>query len=306
VTVTGATGLVGRPLVAALQARGHEVTVLSRDPSAARDRLAACGTNEVCAFGWDPLREAAPVQALAGRDAVVNLAGENLARRWTAPAKRAIHDSRVSGTRNLVAGLRECQRPPRTLLSASAVGYYGAHGEEPLDEDCSPGGDFLASLCAAWEAEAEQARDLGIRVTRARTGMVLSAQGGALGRMVAPFRLGLGGQLAGGRQYISWIHIDDHIALLLAALEDDRFGGALNATAPGPVSNAEFTRTLARTLRRPALLRVPALALRAVYGEMASVLTTGARVLPARALVLGFQFSHPELASALAALLARR
>jgi uncharacterized protein (TIGR01777 family) len=305
VAVTGATGLVGRPLVAALLAAGHEVTVLSREPQRAHARLGVPdGAAGVQAVRWSPAHEPAPAAALAGRDAVVNLAGENIARRWSAAAKRAIHDSRVTGTRNLVAGLGRCEPRPRMLLSASAVGFYGPHGEEPLDEESPPGRDFLAELCMAWETEAERASDLGVRVVRARTGIVLSARGGALAQMLTPFRLGLGGRIAGGRQYMSWIHIDDHVALLLAAIEDERFVGAVNSTAPAPVTNAEFTRALARTLHRPSPFAVPAFALRAVYGEMAQLLTTGARVLPARALMLGFDFTRPELDEALAAALA--
>jgi uncharacterized protein len=306
VTVTGATGLIGRPLVAALLARGHEVTVLSREPQGARRRLGGSDdTPALHAVRWSPCEEAAPAAALAGRDAVINLAGESIARRWSAAARHAIRDSRVTGTRNLVAALSECEPRPRTLLSASAVGFYGRHGEEPLDEEAPPGHDFLAEVCVAWEAEAERATALGMRVVRARTGIVLSALGGALAQMLPPFRLGLGARIAGGRQFMSWIHIDDHIALLLAALEDERFAGAVNATAPAPVTNAEFTRSLARALGRPAPFVVPEVALRALYGQMSQLLTTGARVLPARALVLGFDFARPELDEALAAALGR-
>jgi uncharacterized protein (TIGR01777 family) len=306
VTVTGATGLVGRPLVAALLAEGHEVTALSREPQNARAALGATGDAAFLqTVRWSPEAEAAPAHALAGRDAVINLAGESIAKRWTAAAKRRIRDSRVEGTRNLVAGLSACEKRPRVLLSASAVGYYGAHGEEPLDEESPPGHDFVADVCAQWEAEAQRARALGLRVVCARTGVVLSALGGALAQMLTPFRLGLGGRVAGGRQYMSWIHVEDHVALLLAALEDERFAGAMNATAPEPVTNADFTRSLARTLRRPAPFAVPAFALRAAYGEMAQLLTTGARVLPARALMLGFEFSLPRLDVALAATLGR-
>jgi uncharacterized protein len=299
VTLTGATGLIGRPLVAALRERGAQLTVLSRDPERARARLSESGEAPVLALGWDPLSEAAPAEALQGRDAVINLAGERVAQRWSARAKRAIRESRVAGTRNLVAGLGACDARPRTLVSASATGYYGPHGEEPLDEEAPPGHDFLAEACSAWEAEAAGAGALGMRVVQVRTGVVLAARGGALASMLPPFRLGLGGPVAGGRQYISWIHLGDHIALLLAALEDDRFSGPINATAPEPVTNGEFSRTLGRTLHRPAVVPVPALALRLLYGEMAQVITTGARALPAKALVLGFKFRHPHLQQAL-------
>jgi uncharacterized protein (TIGR01777 family) len=303
--MTGATGLIGSALVSALGARGAAITVLSRDPDHARERLRASAAHApVEALRWDAAREPAPSRALAGADAVVNLAGEPVAQRWTASAKRAIRDSRVAGTRNLVAGIRACEPRPRTLVSASAVGYYGPHGEEPLDEDAPPGADFLAQVCVAWETEAAEAGALGARVACLRTGVVLARRGGALARMLTPFRLGLGGPVAGGRQYMSWIHIDDHVAVLLAALEDERFSGPINATAPEPVSNGEFTKALARVVRRPAVMPVPGLALRAMYGEMSQVITTGVRALPAKALVLGFDFRHPRLREALEAALA--
>jgi uncharacterized protein (TIGR01777 family) len=305
VTVTGATGFIGVPLVAALRARDIEVAVLSRDPERASTRLGESARAPVHALRWDPLREPAPAEGLRGSDAVVNLAGEAIAQRWSASAKRAIHDSRVAGTRNLVAGLRDCDPRPRTLVSASAVGYYGAHGEEPLDEEAPPGHDFLAGACAAWEMQAANAGALGMRVVQVRTGVVLSAGGGALAKLLLPFRLGLGGPVAGGRQYMSWIHLGDHVALLLAALEEERFSGPVNATAPEPVTNAEFSRALARTLHRPAVVPVPAFALRALYGEMAQVVTTGVRALPAKALMLGFEFRHAHVREALEAALAR-
>jgi uncharacterized protein (TIGR01777 family) len=302
VTITGATGLIGSALASALHSRGAELTVLSRDPE--RARLRAPGLASVQVLRWDPLREPAPAEALAGRDAVVNLAGESVAQRWSESAKRAIRDSRVTGTRNLVAGLHGCEARPRTLVSASGVNYYGPRGEEPLDEDAPAGRDFLAEACSAWEAQAASAAALGVRVVQLRTGVVLAPHGGALAKMITPFRLGLGGPVAGGRQYISWIHLEDHIALLLAALEDERWSGPLNATAPEPVTNGEFSRALARALHRPALVPVPGFALRLLYGEMAEVITTGQRVLPAKALVLGFRFGHPRVREALEAVLA--
>jgi uncharacterized protein (TIGR01777 family) len=304
VTVTGATGLIGRRLIAALQARGAEVTVLSRDPARARAEL-----GDVQAAAWEPLSEPAPADALAGRDAVVHLAGEPVAQRWSARRRRAIRDSRVMGTRNLLAGLGHAEEPelggrPGALISSSAIGYYGSRGEEPLDEDAPPGGDFLARVCVEWEAEAARARALGIRVVQVRTGVVLDRHGGALAKMLAPFRLGLGGPIAGGRQYISWIHIEDLVELMLAALADERWTGPINATAPEPVSNRDFSRALGAALHRPALLPVPGLALHMLYGEMAGIVTTGARVVPAKPLVLGYQFSHPALREALRTALA--
>lgn len=305
VTVTGATGLIGPTLIAALGDRGAQVTVLSRDPARAEARLAAAAHGQIEVVQWEPMSEPAPAQALAGRDAVVHLAGENVAQRWTAAAKRAIRESRVRGTRHLLAGLQRAEPRPRTLLSSSGIGYYGAHGEEPLDEDAPAGGDFLAEVCAAWELEAQAATELQVRVVRARTGVVLDRNGGALGKMLAPFRLGLGGPLAGGRQYMSWIHTEDLVGMMVAALEDERWSGPINATAPEPVSNREFSRALGSVLRRPSLLPVPGIALRALYGEMADILVKGARVVPAKALVLGYRFRHPHLEDALRSAITR-
>jgi uncharacterized protein len=299
VSVTGATGLLGSALVAAMQAQGDDVTVLTRDPARARQRL-----GDVEALHWDPMAEPAPAVALSGRDAVLHLAGEPVAQRWSARVKRAIRESRVVGTSNLRAGLGLAEQPPRTLVSSSASGYYGARGEEPIDEEAPAGRDFLAQVCQAWEAEANRAGELGIRVVTVRTGVVLDGTGGALAKMLAPFRLGVGGPVAGGRQYISWIHIDDLVGLMLAALHQEDWLGPINATAPQPVTNADFSRALGRALGRPAWLPVPGLALRALYGEMSQIITTGARVVPARALVLGYEFRHPRLDEALGATLA--
>jgi uncharacterized protein len=305
VTVTGATGLVGRSLVAVLRERGAQVTVLTRDPARARETLGA-----VDAVGWDPLSEPAPPAALADRDAVVHLAGAPVAQRWSEQAKRAIRDSRTIGTRNLIEGLQrahesELGEPPRVLVSSSAIGYYGPHGEEPLDEDAPPGSDFLAEVCVAWEAAGAGARELGMRVVALRTGVVLDRDGGALAKMLPPFRLGVGGPVAGGYQYISWIHPDDLRGMMLAALADERWDGPVNATAPEPLPNRDFSKILGRVLGRPALLPVPGAALRLMYGEMAQIVTTGARVMPAKALVLGYEFAHPKLEEALSSALTR-
>jgi len=299
VTVTGASGLIGAALVAELRAHDVSVTILSR--GAGHQSTVTAGVETV---RWDPLGEPAPTAALAGADAVVHLAGENVAQRWSEQAKRAIRASRVTGTRNLLAGLAAAGRsaagqPPRTLISASAIGYYGAHGAEPLDEDAPPGRDFLAETCVAWEREAERASELGMRVVRLRTGVVLDREGGALKKMLLPFRLGLGGPVAGGRQYISWVHRDDLVGLMIAALKDERWSGPVNGTAPAPVTNRDFSRALGHALHRPSLLPVPAVALRLRYGEMAEIVTTGARVMPAKALVLGYRFRHARLEQAL-------
>ena len=294
VTVTGATGLIGSALVRRLRERGDEVTVLSRDPGRARARL-----GDVIALAWDPDGGPAPAEAFAGRDGVVHLAGENLAQRWTKAAKRRIVASRELGTRNVVAGIVAADPRPRVLVSSSGVGYYGPHGEAPLDE-ASPGGDdFLADVCKVWEREAERASEAGVRVIRIRTGVVLDANGGALSKMLPPFKAGVGGPVAGGRQYLPWIHLDDVVGMMITAVEDERWSGPVNATAPDPPTNAEFSKALGRALHRPAVAPVPALALRALYGEMADLVVFGQRAIPARALELGYSFRHADLDEAL-------
>lgn len=296
VTVTGATGLIGSRLVRALRDHGDAVTVLSRSPEKAQARLG------VEAVAWDPLAGPAPAEALAGRDAVVHLAGEPVAQRWNAEVKERIRDSREVGTRNLVAGLAAVAEPerPRTLVSASAVGYYGARGDERVPESTPPGDDFLARVCVAWEREADAAAGHGVRVAKIRTGVVLDKTGGALKTMLPPFRLGVGGPVAGGDQQLPWIHVDDLVALYLRALTDTAWSGAYNGAAPEPVTNKAFSKALGRALRRPAVAPVPAFALRLLYGEMAEVVTEGQRAVPERALEQGFAFRHPDLGAALA------
>jgi uncharacterized protein (TIGR01777 family) len=305
VTVTGATGLIGPALVSALRERAAQVTVLTRDPDRARALADLRSVEGVEAVRWDLMGEPAPARALAGRDAVVHMAGAPVAQRWSARAKRAIHDSRVIGTHNLLEGLSQADPRPRTLISSSAIGYYGAHGEEPLDEDAPPGEDFLARVCVEWEAAAAAASELGVRVVQVRTGVVLARGGGALAKMLPPFRLGVGGPVAGGYQYMPWIHAQDVVGMMLAALADERWSGPINATAPEPVRNRDFASVLGHVLGRPALLPVPGLALRLLYGEMAQIVTTGARVMPAKPLVLGYEFAHPHLEEALRQALAR-
>jgi uncharacterized protein (TIGR01777 family) len=299
VTVTGATGRIGLSLADALRARGDEVTVLSRSPARARARLPA----GVEAIGWEPSAAAAPAAALSGRDAVVHLAGEDVAQRWTRKAREAIRSSRETGTRHLVAGLAAADPRPRALVSASASGLYGARGDEPVDEDEPPGDDFLAQVVVAWEREARRAEDLGLRVAIMRTGVVLSRDAGALRRMLPPFRLGIGGPVAGGRQYLPWVHLDDVVGMYLAALDDDRWSGPVNVVAPGAVTNREFSKALGRALRRPAIAPVPALALRLLYGEMSRIVVTGVHMVPRRAQALGYRFRHPEVREALEATL---
>jgi uncharacterized protein (TIGR01777 family) len=286
VTITGASGLIGRPLVEALRARGDEVTILSRDPQRG--------------VTWDPLSEPAPAEALSGRDAVVHLAGENVAQRWTESAKRSIRQSRVIGTQALVEGLRAADPRPGILVSASAVGYYGDRGDEVLDEESAPGTDWLAGVCVDWEAAAAEATNLGMRVCSLRTGVVLSRDGGALAKMLPPFRLGLGGPVAGGGQYMPWIHLDDIVGLYLAATDASAYTGPINATGPTPVTNRDFSKALGRALHRPAVAPVPKLAVRALFGEMSEIVTGGQRAVPRRAAELGYEFLFTRLDPALA------
>jgi uncharacterized protein (TIGR01777 family) len=241
----------------------------------------------------------APAAARAGRDAVVHLAGENVAQRWTDDAKHAIRASREVGTRNLVAGLRDAEPRPGALIASSAVGYYGKHGDERVGEDTPPGDDFLAEVCVIWEREARRATDFGLRVVNVRTGVVLARGGGALAKMLPFFKLGVGGPVAGGDQYLPWIHVDDVVGIYLAALDGDDWDGPVNASAPEPVTNSTFSKALGRALHRPAIAPVPALAVRVLYGEMAEIVTQGQRVIPQRALALGYMFAYSDLDKAL-------
>lgn len=294
VAITGATGLIGTRLVAALRERGDTVLALSRDPDRARERL------EVEAAGPDPVSGAAPVEALSGTDAVVNLAGESLVQRWSTEVKERIRASRADRTRRLVAALEDAEPRPRVLVSASAAGYYGDRGADELDESEPPGEDFLASVCVDWERAADATN---VRVVKIRTGVVLDRAGGALQKMLPPFRAGLGGSVAGGRQYVPWIALEDVVGMYVAALSNDRWAGPVNACAPEAVTNADFSRALGRALKRPAVLPIPGFALRLLYGEMASVVTASQRMVPKRALELGYEFRHTDLDEALRAAL---
>ena len=291
VTITGASGLIGSRLVERLRARGDEVTTLSRNPSSPG------------AVRWLPEQEPAPVAALSGHDAVIHLAGENVAQRWSDDAKQRIRASRELGTRNLVAGIEAAEERPRVLVSSSAVGYYGPHGDERLDEDTPPGDDFLAEICVIWEREAQRAAELGLRVVCVRTGVVLDKGGGALEKMLPFFKLGVGGPVAGGDQYMPWIHVDDVVGIYLAALDGDDWQGPVNASAPEPVTNKAFSKALGRALHRPAFAPVPGLAVHVLYGEMAEIVTKGQRVVPRRAQEHGYAFAHPDLDEALRAAL---
>jgi uncharacterized protein len=293
VTVSGATGMIGTRLVRALQERGDEVTVLSRRPERAQESLG------VEAVGWRPEAEPAPADALAGRDGVVHLAGENLAQRWSDEVRRRVRTSRELGTRNLVAGIGAAEPRPAALVSASGVDYYGARGDEPVAESEPPGDGFLAEVCVAWEREAVAAEELGVRVVRLRTAMALDRNGGALAKMLPFFRLGIGGPVAGGRQYMPWIHADDLVRMYLAALDDPDWTGPVNAVAPDPPTNREFSRALGRALHRPAVAPIPAFAIRVLYGDMAEIVVCGRRAVSDRARALGFTYAHPELDEAL-------
>jgi hypothetical protein len=295
IAITGASGLIGRRLLKSLAKDGHTLHSLSRH----------AGTNlppGVRLSVWDPSKGEPPEDALRGADAVIHLAGENVAQRWTADAKRRIRESREAGTRNLVRALAKLPRKPGVLVCASAVGYYGSRGDETLTEASAPGAGFLADVCVAWEREAQAAEALGIRVARMRTGVALDARGGAMKKLLPAFRMGAGGRLGDGRQWMPWIHLDDLAALFRFALENP-IAGPVNAVAPQPVTNAEFTRELARALHRPALLPVPALALRLLLGEMSEVLLASQRVVPQAAEAAGFRFRFPELGGALGNLL---
>jgi len=290
--VTGATGFVGRKLLSRLQ----RPVVLSRD-AAAGVRLG----NEVQVVAWDPQSEPAPAEAFTDVDVVFHLAGEPVAGgRWTAARKARIRDSRVVGTRNLADTIRRLARKPQVLVSASAIGYYGDRGDEVLDETAPPGGDFLSEVCVAWEREAQAVAEAGVRVVNVRLGVVLGRDGGALPRMLTPFRLGLGSPLGSGRQWMSWIHVQDVVGLMLLAAARGDLQGPLNAAAPQPATNREFTKALGRAVRRPTFLpAVPAGVLQLALGEMAVVLLASQRVTPRRAQAAGYTFEHPDLEEAL-------
>ncbi len=290
VAVTGSHGLVGTALLASLKAAGHEVVRVVRTPPES-------GSPDVF---WDPVGGVIDAGGLAGVEAVVNLAGEWLGDRWTQEKKRKIRDSRIMGTTLLARTLAELPSPPKVLLNASAVGYYGNRGDEILYENSGPGSDFLAGVVSEWEASTEPAAEAGIRVVITRSGMVLSDEGGGLKKMLLPFRLGVGGKIANGKQWMSWVSLADEVAAMHFLLEREDLNGPFNVTAPDLVKNAEFTRTLGHVLKRPTPFRIPAVALRAVYGEMAdATLLVSQKVVSDRLQAAGFQFKHPQLEEAL-------
>jgi hypothetical protein len=297
ITITGASGLIGRRLLKNLRTAGHGVTVISRH----------AGTNVPPGVGvvaWDPMRGPAPEDGVRNADAVIHLAGEPVAQRWSVNAKRRIRESRVLGTRNLVQALAKLRNTPQTLICASAVGYYGSRGDEVLREDSAPADSYLAEVCTAWETEALAAEAFGMRVVRVRIGVVLDTRGGALRQMLTPFRLGVGGKLGDGKQWMSWIHLADLAAMFQFAVENP-VRGVLNGVAPFPVTNADFTQALAMAVRRPAIFPVPVFALKLLFGEMSEILLASQRVLPAAAEAAGFKWGFPELGGALENLLGR-
>ncbi len=298
ILVTGSSGLIGAALVSDLLRDGETVCRLMRPESAASPTVGGI------AVPWNSTTGEIG-KAASGADAIIHLAGESLVNgRWSAERKALLRSSRVETTRKLVEGLARLTPPPKALLSASAVGYYGNCGDETLTEESKTGHDFPARLAEEWEAEAAKAESLGMRVVRLRIGVVLAKHGGALRKMLLPFRLGLGGRLGSGRQWMSWLTLAEAVSIIRFALANDGVRGALNVVAPQPVRNAEFTRELARALHRPAILPAPAFALRLAMGEMAeAILLAGQRVLPQKLEKFGYRFLHPDLASALAAVL---
>jgi len=295
VAITGSSGLIGRALSGALRRAGYDVAPLVRPSS---DFAAVPEGDRIL---WDPDADAVEPGALEGLHGVFHLAGENIAGgRWTEARKRRIRDSRVRGTETLARALAACERPPEVLISASAIGYY-AYGDEPRDESHPAGDGFLAEVCRAWEAAAEPARAAGLRVVHPRIAPVLSGEGGLLERLWLPFRLGLGGRIGSGRQMMSWCSLHDLVRALLFALEREAPAGPFNACSPNAVTNAEFTRALARLLHRPAVLPLPVFALRALAGELSEEIAGSRNVVPARLLAWGFEFREPELEAALRA-----
>lgn len=300
VAITGASGFIGTELVARLADRGDEVTVLSRSGAAA--------SSPASSEGWDPMAGPSPAGALRGHDAVIHLAGEPVAQRWTDDTRRRILDSREVGTRNLVEGLArvpEAERPT-VLVSGSAVGYYGAHGEEEVTEGTAPGDSFLSDVAVRWERAADVAADLGLRVVHVRTGVVLGASGGTLKSLLSQYRMGLGGPVAGGRQYVPWIHLDDIVGIFVRAADDSSWSGAYNGTAPAPVTQKVFAEALGRAMGRPAVVPVPGFVVRLLLGDMAEMVTTGQRAIPRRAVEGGYTFAHTDLDAALADALHQR
>ncbi len=299
VLVTGATGLIGSAVCDALLTRGDEVVGLTRDPEKAKPK-----NPTVRWHAWQAATERPPPEAFGEVDAVVNLIGEEINQRLTGEAKRKIRESRITAARNLLQGIEALPERPKVFVGQSAIGYYGDRGAQLVDEDSPAGEGFTAQIPADWEAAEREAERLGMRVVIVRTGLVLTKDGGLVKQLSLPFRLGLGGPIAGGEQFMSWIHLDDEVGVILWALDNDDVSGTINATAPNPVTNREFSKALGRALHRPAAIPVPKFAVSALRGgELADAVAGGARVIPRRALDLGYEFRYPELDSALRAAL---
>jgi uncharacterized protein (TIGR01777 family) len=299
VLVTGASGRIGKALCDELLRRGDEVVGLTRSPEAA-----GAAQPRIVWHAWEPTLERPAAAAFEGVDGVVNLVGERIDQRWSAEAKRKIMDSRKVATHNLVGTIDGLAAKPRVLVSQSAVGYYGDRGDEALDESSAPGTGFDSRICVEWEAAAREVEAAGVRLAITRTGQVMETGGGLLGELVLPFKLGLGGPLAGGRQWVPWVHIADELGVLTWALDTDAVSGVVNATAPNPVTNAEWSKALGRALGRPAVLPIPGFVLELKFGrEFGKVAQGGQRVLPRRTEELGYEFRFPEIDGALRDLL---
>jgi uncharacterized protein (TIGR01777 family) len=299
IAITGATGLIGSALTARLETAGHTVRRVTRQRTSAS---AADGRDSD--IHWDPSAGVIDPSALRGCDAVVHLAGEPIAQRWTGRRKRLIRESRVKGTTLIAKSIAACKDGPQVLLSGSAIGYYGDRGDEQLDEQSTSGTDFLSGVVRDWEGATAAATDAGVRVVLLRTGLVLTTDGGALAKLLPPFRLGLGGPMGSGRQWMSWISLDDHVRIIERTLLTAEMRGPVNLVAPNPVTNAEFAKELGHALHRAAFLPLPAFALEIMFGEMAqATILSGQRVLPASLLTAGFQFKHPTLGEALRSML---
>lgn len=295
ILVTGATGFIGRQVLLHLRDRGHAIVVLTRDPEKAPVRLPiACPI-----YSWPGADQPPPREALQGVDAVVHLAGENIIHRWTSARKKEIIRSRLESTRRLVAAMQELGHSPKIFVCASAVGFYGDRGDDSLDENAGAGTGFLADLCRQWEQMARQAETFGIRVVPLRIGVVFGRDGGALRPMLPPFRMGLGGKVGSGKQWLSWIHVRDLAGLVLHAIENSSVKGPLNAVSPNPVTNAELSRTLGKVLNRPVLFTIPGFVLKLVMGEAAEVILSSQKVIPQKAAHFGYPFIFPELEDAL-------
>lgn len=294
ILITGGTGFIGTPLTRELRSNGHSVTVTTRSKTVAKDKLT-----------WNP-PDLIPQDVISTFDAVINLAGEPIApQRWSKERKSRILSSRINTTTALVEAMKNVNARPKVLVSASAIGYYGSHGDEYVTEDTPPADDFLADVCKQWEAAAYKALDMGVRVVTVRIGGVLEADGGALPQMALPFKFFLGGPIGSGRQWFSWIHRDDIIGIIKFALENESISGPLNLTAPTPVTNKEFSRALGRVLRRPSIVAVPGFVIKLTLGELGAVLLTGQRVLPEKVMKAGYRFKYSDVSEALKAIFHR-